>query len=129
MSEQLHKHHILFHRKQHDAMEDNRWIRRSSGLIAPLPVDIHEDLHRNVPAVPAIDMFMARRVKGIMKKMGESLDPLDAIDDYCYAVEEASSSEKSYDIEVGVAEMAMEAIRMQIPYIKEARRGEWGGTI
>jgi hypothetical protein len=82
-------------------------------------IDVHDDLHKNTPGVPVIDIYMARRVKSIMIREGIPNDPFAAIDNYCYAIEQASLSPKTYELERTVGEMAIEAVRLQIPYIKE----------
>lgn len=119
MSERLHSHHILFHRRQHEATEDNKAIRRKSGLIVPLPVDVHKDLHDNCPGVPPLDIFMARRVRAIIRDM-PTRTPMEAIDSYSFAVHEAGLHPKAHPIEAQLGEVAIEAVRLQIPYIREA---------
>lgn len=118
MSERLHNHHVIHHGKQWESGEDTKWVRRKSGLIVAMPDDIHRELHSNVPGVPVIDIFMARRVKSIMAKerMG---DPLEAIDTFCFAIEEAMQHHKTYDTERSVGKAAIEAVRMQLPYIRD----------
>lgn len=118
--EKLHDHHIVHHRKAHEATDDNKWIRRRGGLIVPLVVEVHKDLHDHCPGVPVLDIYMARRVKGIMSRHDIS-EPLVALDTYCMAVEMAMDSAR-YEPERLIGEAAIMAIRMQIPFIKEGMR-------
>lgn len=111
-----HAHHILFHKRLHEANKDNSELRTRSGLIVRLDVDAHDELHRHCPGVPPLDIYMARRVKSIIVP---STDPLEAVDNFCYAVEEASKSPKSHAIERGLGQLSIEAVRIQVPFIQE----------
>lgn len=116
--EKLHDHHINHYRSQHEANKDNKWIRRYGGLIVPMVLEVHDALHANCCGVPPLDIYMARRVKAMMIR-GDTSNPLQAIDTFCAAVEEASAHPKTYPPEKMVGEAAIEAIRMQIPFILE----------
>ena len=118
MSEKLHNHHVIHHSKQWESGEDTKWVRRRNGLIVPTPDYIHREIHKNVPGVPLIDIFMARRVRAIMAK-GNIDTPLEAIDTFCFAVEEAMQHPKTYDTERSVGKAAIEAVRLQLPYIRD----------
>lgn len=120
MVEKLHDHHIVHHRRLHEANDDNKWIRRRGGLIVPMVLEVHKDLHDNCPGVPVLDIYMARRVKGIMMRHDIS-EPLVALDTYCMAVETAMETAR-HEPERLIGEAAIMAIRMQIPFIKEGMR-------
>jgi len=122
--EKTHNHHIVHHGKQYESGHDTKWIRRMGGLIVPMVVEVHKDLHDNCPGIPLIDIFMARRVRSIMAK-GPTRNPLEAIDTFSYAVEQAMEHPRTYDSERLVGEAAIMAIRMQIPFIEEGMRGEY----
>lgn len=115
----LHNHHIIHHGRQWESGEDTKFIRRRSGLIVPMEDDLHRELHRNVPGVPLLDIFMARRVRSIMARERMS-NPIDAVDTFCFVVEEAMEHVRTFDTERSVGKAAIEAVRMQLPYIREA---------
>lgn len=120
MSEKLHRHHIIFHRKQHDATDGNKWIRRKAGLIIPMPLGLHDELHENVPGVPPLDIYMARRVQSCIEALGPARDALEAVDNYTMSVEAAMESPHSFPVEQLVGQAAILAIRQQVPFIREA---------
>jgi len=112
-------HHIIHHGKQWESGNDTKWIRNNAGLIVRMDSDIHADLHKNSPGVPLIDIFMARRVKSILGRqaLGTVIDNIDA---FCWAIEDAVEHPRIYETERMVGFAAIDAVRMQLPYIKES---------
>ena len=111
------RHHILHHARQHEANKDNRWIRTNGlGMIALLEPDSHYALHASCPAVPPLDVWTAQRTRSIFEGHRE---PLKAIDDYMFSVQEAMKSPKSHHIERAVALLAIHAVELQKPFIQE----------
>lgn len=111
-------HHVLFHRSQHESNEDSKWVRRNAGLLVPMDIDVHDELHAKTPGVPPLDIYMVRRVKSIMRK-NLTPDPIRNIDTYCWAIEEAMGHPKAYEVEKAVGNAAIQAVRMQLPFIRE----------
>lgn len=108
-------HHILHHRTLHETHKDSRTLRRSLGMIALLDHDSHDELHRACPGVPPLDIYMAQRVKGLYVPHA---DPLVGIDRLTSAIELASKHPRSHYIERGLANLTIEAVRLQIPFIQ-----------
>lgn len=111
-----HAHHIFFYRRLHEANQDNKDIRRMRGFIPRLDEDSHAELHRAVPGVPPLDIYTARRVKGILVP---TMDVFEAVDDFCFAVEEAAKSPKSHELERKLGYLTIETVRLQLPFIQE----------
>jgi len=109
-------HHILHHRVLHETHKDSKALRRSLGMIALLDHDPHDALHRACPGVPPLDIYMAQRVGSLYVP---HTDPLIGIDNYSFAVEKAMASPKSHEIERRMAALTIEAVRLQIPFIRE----------
>lgn len=110
------KHHILHHRAQHESNKDNKALRGTLGMIALIDPDVHDELHRACPGVPALDIWTAQRARTFMVPHP---NPLQAIDNYLIAVERARESKKSHPIERDLAALTMMAVELQIPFIKE----------
>lgn len=109
-------HHILFHRKQQEATPDNYHLRcKALGLMALIDIDAHDDLHRAVPGVPPLDIYTAQRVRRLYVPTS---NPLEGIENYMRAVEQAMSSPKTHTIERQVASLAIHAVDLQRPFIK-----------
>jgi hypothetical protein len=85
-------------------------------MIALLEIDSHRELHAASPAPPPLDPFTAQRVSRLYVP---SPNPLQAIDNFRYAVEQAIRSPKSHDIERQTAMLAIEAVTIQLPFIRE----------
>lgn len=110
------KHHILHHRALHEANKDSKILRNSLGMIALIDPDAHDALHRACPGVPPLDIWTAQRARSIMVPHP---NPIQAIDNYLYAVDRATLSPKSHQIERDLAALTMMAVELQKPYIKE----------
>lgn len=111
------RHHILHHRTAHESNKDNHWLRtKAIGMIALLDPDVHDELHKACPGVPPLDLFTAQRVRRLYIA---DQNPLKAIDNYMFAVDLASQHPKSHDIEVQLSQLAIQAVEMQKPFIKE----------
>lgn len=111
-----HRHHILHYEKYWDANKDNHKLRQSMGMIALMDYDVHADLHRQCPGVPPLDIFMAQRVN---KLYVPHPNPLQGIDNIRYAIEEAMRNPNAHELERQVAMLAIEAVTVQAPFIRE----------
>ena len=110
------KHHILHHRKLHEANPDSKLLRNALGMIAVMEVFAHRELHEACPGVPPLDLWTAQRTRANFRP---AQDPLKAIDNYLLAVQTAIKSPKNHPIERELAELNMLAVELQIPFIKE----------
>lgn len=108
-------HHILHHRALHETHKESRSLRRALGMIALIDHDSHDELHRACPGVPPLDIFTAQRVS---KLFTPHPDPLKAIDRFSQSVETAMLHPRSHQIERQMAGLTIEAVRLQIPFIK-----------
>ncbi len=116
-------HHILHHRALHETHKDSKILRRSLGMIALLDHDSHDALHRACPGVPPLDVYMVQRVKNLYVPHA---DPLVGIDRYSSAIEVAMLHHRAHPIEKELAGLTLEAVRLQIPFIREGLvRGEF----
>ena len=111
------RHHILHHRAQHEANKYTKYRSNSGlGIIALLDPDVHDELHRACPGVPALDIFTAQRVR---KEFRGHHDPNLAVEDYMRSVEAAKQSPKNHPIERALADLVITAVDLQRPFIRE----------
>ena len=107
----------MFYRKLHEATPVHKMFRaKQLGLVALMGADEHRALHSAVPGVPVLDIFAQQRVASIYKPTHNILDNMEL---YMLAVEEAMASPKSHSIERQVASLAIHAVDLQRPFVRE----------
>lgn len=111
-------HHVVFPRKLYEVYPQGKAIRDALLVRDMRRVD-HENLHRSVSPLPMLGYYALQRVASDMERY--YADPLEGIDDYCFAVESANKHHKCKPMERKLGELAVETIREQIPYIRSMR--------
>ena len=111
------RHHILFPRKLHDAHPDTKALRREQLLIPNMAVIGHTALHAEVAIVPPLDRFTAGRVRRDFYPVRDN--HIATIEELMRSIEIASKHPKTRSIEVENAQVAIHAIELQIPFIRE----------
>lgn len=111
------KHHIVHERQEHDLRLESRTIRATPELIPLMDRGWHNELHRQCPAVPALGRIAAFRV--LREFDVERGDTFQTLDNLCFAIEESSKSPKAHRIERSVNDLVIDALRLQIPFIRE----------
>ena len=115
----VNKHHTQFARAIHESMPNLKRIRTDSRLIVPLDIDAHNELHRNVAAVPSLTHDLAGRAFALFRDYGDAHDPIDNLQNYMASIEEAVKHPKTMELERSMAELTVWACEMQIPYIQQ----------
>lgn len=90
-------------------------------MIALLDHETHDALHRACPGVPPLDVYMVQRVKGLYVPHA---NPLVGIDRYSRAIETAMLHPRAHSIERQLAQLTLEAVRLQVPFIREGLMDE-----
>lgn len=113
----LQDHHVMFYKRLHEATPVHKMFRtKQLGLIARMGADYHKGLHAAVPGVPILDIFAQQRVANIYKPTGNILDNME---EFMRAVEKAMASPKAHSIERQIACLAIHAVDLQRPFIRE----------
>jgi len=110
------RHHILHYGEYWNADRHNKKIRQSLGMIALMAVDAHNALHDACPAPPPLDVHMSQRVSGLFVPHN---NPLIAVDNFRFAVENALRHPRTHDIERQVAMLTIEAVTLQMPFLRD----------
>lgn len=110
-------HHVLNYRAQWDAMIGTAALRAMPGLIVDGPRPIHDELHRNVECVPPLTMHVAQHTLNYYQDRPE--DNLRSIDNFMRSVDRAIRHPKASEMEKVIAQMAIHAVELQLPYIEE----------
>lgn len=111
-------HHVVFPRKMYEIYPQGKAIRNAI-LVRDMWRADHENLHRNVSPLPVLGYYALQRVARDMDSY--YADPLEGIDDFCYAVENSNRHRNCKPMERKLGELAIETIREQIPYIRSKR--------
>lgn len=111
------RHHILFPRKLHDAHPDTKALRREQLLIPNLQIIGHTALHREVAIVPPLDRFTAGRVLRDFYPVRDN--HVATMEELMKSIEIASQHPKACSIEKENAQVAIHAIELQIPFVRE----------
>lgn len=109
-------HHVLHYKKEWTLRDQAKDIRNYPSLIPTIPRQVHEEIHRNVPPVPLLGYHALMRVQ---RDWVRDRDTMQSIDNLLIAIEGASRHERAHPIERELALLAMEAIDLQRPYLKE----------
>jgi len=109
-------HHIIHTKAHYTISPEARQLRNEPSLIPRIDRDAHNELHANCPAVPLLGYHTLNRV---VKDFYPQRTTLASIDDLLFAIENAARHEKAHPIESKLAFLAIEAIELQVPYIRE----------
>ena len=112
-------HHTQFSRASHEAMPNTARLREDRRLIVPLDIETHNELHRNVAAVPTIPHYMAGRALSLFRDFGDAGHPLGNLENYMRSIEEAKKHPRTSELERRMADLTIYACELQIPFIKE----------
>ncbi len=109
-------HHTMHQRKLHEVYEAHRALRENPSLIARnLARSAHNLLHLNTAHVPLLSYHTAAFAAG---KLDRDLHVLDGIDELSLLVDRSARHPRIKPIEVDQDQLAIRALREQIPFIK-----------
>lgn len=113
-----HRHHTQFPRKVHDAHPATREIRRNHWLIPRIEEIGHAALHSEIIVVPVLDRFTAGRVLSDFQPIEGN--HIASMEELMRSIERAIKHPKSGELEQMNAQVAIHALELQIPYIRES---------
>lgn len=114
-------HHPFDARKYWEVYEPSKLIRRTI-IARGMARSAHELLHLECTAVPPLSYDS---VSQVAKNMSfHYRDVFEGIDDFCFAVDIANQHEKIRPGEVQLNLLAVDALRSQIPFIRQGLRSD-----
>jgi hypothetical protein len=117
MAVEADRHHVKFPRAVHEANLDTREIRRNRWLIPTLVRVGHTALHNEVTIVPPLDLYTARIVnRDFEPAVGSHIGSMYSL---MSAIEGAIKHPRATAIQIENAQLAIHALELQIPFIKE----------
>ena len=102
------KHHVLFQRRSWQRDPSGRVLRSEHGLIVPMDISIHSELHRDKDlwqGVPILGRSAMRMVRDVYEPQS---DHIRSVERLLSAINRTSDPSK---------ELALHAIESQIPYL------------
>jgi hypothetical protein len=109
-------HHVLNYRAQWDAMPATKMLRAQPGLLVPGWRRPHDELHRAVEYVPPLSMYIAQSALNGYIDYPE--DHLRSMDSFMLATEQATKHRRATPMEVAVANLAIQAVDLQKPFVR-----------
>lgn len=110
------RHHILNNRIEWSARPESLRLRETPSLIPMLDRSVHEDLHRYTTPVPLLGVHALQRV---VSRYRPSNDVFQSMDNLLFAIEDAANHPKAHALEREIGYIAIDAIELQRPFIKE----------
>lgn len=110
-------HHVLFYRNEWEARPDAKAVRRNPFLIPPLERDAHDELHRNVQYVPPLGRHLMALIKRDFLPIKD--DYTGSIESLMFEIEDKTKDRRVSELEAGVALLAVHALELQLPFIRE----------
>lgn len=112
-------HHILHNKQEWSLRPDAKTLREDPSLITSVTRAEHNEIHKNVPAVPLLGYHALQRTLAVYEPGGTNIE---SIDNLMKAIEHAADHPKAHIIEKHLAELAIWSIDLQRPFIAEATR-------
>lgn len=112
-----HGHHVLFTRAAWSSSDVGKDLRQNRWLIPPITVESHQELHKAIEMVPVMDPITMARVRRSYEPMpGQFLESMVRL---VMATDEAINHPKASEFQKQLGELAIYAVELQMPIIKE----------
>lgn len=112
-----HGHHVVHPMREWTLRPEATKIRQTPSLIVDMGHELHNRLHRGSSPIPLLGYHALQVVSREFEPTDDPLETIDALQD---AIENAARHPRAYQVERGVARLAIDAIEMQRPFIQEA---------
>lgn len=113
-------HHLIHHRREWESRPQSKYIRDLPALVPRIPREVHNEIHANVPPVPLLGYHALLRVASEMQDYRRNPNTLDTLDGLKSAIENAGKHPRAHDIERQLSGLAIAALELQEPYLREA---------
>ena len=110
------RHHVLFNKREWESRPQYKELRSNSGLIIPMDREVHCELHRASPIVPVMGYY---GIMSVNREFYRGRDHLETLDNLLFALDASSKNEKLSNMERSLSSLALEAVEIQKPLIKE----------
>lgn len=104
------KHHILHNRIEWSARPESLALRESPPLVPLIDRDVHDEIHRIAPAVPALGIYALKMINRLYVPEPSTIK---SIDNLLMAIDTAANHRRAHRIERIMADCAIDAIEIQ----------------
>lgn len=109
-------HHVIYTAREWNLRPEGKSIRDTKGLIVGnIYRDDHEEIHKNCPAIPLLGHQALLRVR---RTFVEGNSTLQSMENLMRSISEAGRQTRAHPIETQLADLAVQAIDLQRPYVK-----------
>jgi hypothetical protein len=113
------RHHLLYYDKQWSALPETSRLRSEPRNNVLMQRFGHTILHREVCFVPVLSPHMAKSVLNELRAYPDNENPLINLDNLQSSINYAKTYPRTTEIEKRVAELAIYALDLQKPFIKD----------
>ena len=110
-------HHPIHNRLEWTLRPEAQYIREHPTLLFPMEIPLHQELHQKCPTIPLLGVHALQQVVRIWKP---SQDKLQSIDNLQFAIERAGNHPRAHEVERSLGQLAIHAIDLQKPYLRES---------
>ena len=111
------RHHIMHEAASHNSRAESRYLRNQPTLIPRIDRLAHNEIHDVCPAVPLLGSYA---LQSVVRTFEPGRDTFESVSNLLSSIELASRHPKSHRIETELAQLSIQAIEMQMPFIKDA---------
>lgn len=113
------RHHILHNRQEWELRPEARRLRETRTLVPELDRRVHNEIHAVCPPVPMLGYYALRMIES---RFEEGNNTLQSMDNLCRAIDLGADHPRAHRIERGMADLAIQAIELQRPWISQGER-------
>jgi hypothetical protein len=113
------QHHILHNRQEWELRPEARRLRGARTLMPELDRRVHDEIHAVCPPVPLLGYYALRLIE---QNFEEGRNTLQSMDNLMHAIDLSAAHPKTHYIERGMADLAIQAIELQRPWIADGMR-------
>lgn len=110
MSVKRDRHHILHTGAEWNLRPESRALRETPQLIPTIDRDVHDEIHRQSPAVPLLSYYVMKRTVAIFSPQGTTYE---TIDNLMSSIDEAGNHYKTHPLEKELAQLAIRTLEIQ----------------
>lgn len=110
------RHHVLFNKREWESRPQYKSLRENPGLIIPMDREVHNELHRADSLVPLLGYY---GIMAVQREFYRGRTHLETVDNLMFAIEKSKDNPRKSNIEKGLAELALQSLDIQRPFIIE----------
>jgi len=111
------RHHPIHDRQEWTLRPEAEYIREHPTLIFPMEVPLHSHLHNVCPSIPLLGVHA---LKFIVREWEPDTDKLVSLENLQTTIAAAGNHHKAHPVERQLGDLAIHAIDLQKPFLRES---------